>query len=165
MKDDPHLSMSLDVIRDCVVANGAVVAANSDRLDYPRDVQSYRYVWPRDAAFMCVAARRAGIRDFQEGFFRWLLHRAEGLRVSSRYRIPAWTGGVVAMPWETRWASIGTVTLNLPRLGYRAERNDERLFLSLPRRWNLPRRRKHRRRTLSRNCWLTGMRVPFPSLR
>ncbi|HRT71682.1 MAG TPA: hypothetical protein P5308_10005, partial [Syntrophales bacterium] len=79
MKDDPLLGISLDVIRDCVVANGAVVAANSDRPDYPRDVQSYRYVWPRDAAFMCVAARRAGIRDFQEGFFRWLLHRAEGL--------------------------------------------------------------------------------------
>ncbi len=82
MKDDPLLSMSLDVIRDCVVANGAVVAANSDRPDYPRPVQNYRYVWPRDAAFMCVAARRAGLRDFQEGFFCWLLHRAEGLRNS-----------------------------------------------------------------------------------
>jgi len=82
MKDDPLFSMSLEVIRDCVAANGAVVAANSDRPDYPRHVQSYRYVWPRDAAFMCVAARRAGLQDFQEGFFRWLLHRAEGLRDS-----------------------------------------------------------------------------------
>jgi GH15 family glucan-1,4-alpha-glucosidase len=82
MTDDPLLNMSLDVIRDCVVANGAVVAANSDRPDYPHCVQSYRHVWPRDAAFMCVAAGRAGLRDFQEGFFRWLLHRAEGLRDS-----------------------------------------------------------------------------------
>jgi glucoamylase len=82
MKDVPLFNISLDVIRDCVVANGAVVAANSDRPDYPRPVQNYRYVWPRDAAFMCVAAHRAGLRNFQEGFFRWLLHRAEGLRDS-----------------------------------------------------------------------------------
>jgi len=111
MKDDPLLSMSLDVIRDCVVANGAVVAANSDRPDYPRDVQSYRYVWPRDAAFMCVAARRAGIRDFQEGFFRWLLHRAEGLGESGllfqNYYVNGpkrWLGLQVDQNGTTLWA-------------------------------------------------------------
>lgn len=82
MMKEPLLEMSLDVIRDCVVANGAVVASNSDRTDYPRHVQSYRYVWPRDAAFMCVAANMAGCRYFQDGFFRWLLYRAEGLQES-----------------------------------------------------------------------------------
>lgn len=82
MKDESLLKTSLEVIRDCVVANGAVAAANSDRPDYPRNVQSYRYVWPRDAAFMCVAAHRAGLDDFQEAFFRWIFHRAEGLKES-----------------------------------------------------------------------------------
>src|SRR4030042_1735191 len=66
------------VLRGCAVQNGAIVAADSDLPDYPRQVQDYRYVWPRDASFMCVAANRAGVRDFQEGFFHWLLDRAEG---------------------------------------------------------------------------------------
>lgn len=79
---------------------------------------------PGGRAFLLEACETAA----EKGNVSFVFDRAEGLRVSSRYRIPAWTGGVVAMPWETRWASIGTVTLNLPRLGYRAERNDERLF-------------------------------------
>ncbi len=77
---DPLLARSIEVIRDCVRANGAVVAANSDRADYPRQVQDYRYVWPRDASYICVAAARAGIRHFQENFFNWLLNRAEDVR-------------------------------------------------------------------------------------
>ncbi|MBU3932202.1 MAG: hypothetical protein KKF01_07150 [Proteobacteria bacterium] len=76
------LNASLRVIRGCAVKNGAVVAADSDLPDYPRQAQDYRYVWPRDASFMCVAANRAGVRDFQEGFFHWLLDRAEGVRES-----------------------------------------------------------------------------------
>ena len=79
---------------------------------------------PEGRAFLLDVCMTAA----EKGNVSFVFDRAEGLRVSSRYRIPAWTGGVVAMPWETRWASIGTVTLNLPRLGYRAERNDERLF-------------------------------------
>ena len=51
---------SLEVIRGCALKNGAIVAADSDRPDYPNQVQNYRYVWPRDAAYLCVAANRAG---------------------------------------------------------------------------------------------------------
>jgi glucoamylase len=74
------LDASRRIIGDCVIENGAIVAANSDRPDYPRCVQSYRYVWPRDATYMCVADNWVGIRDFQERFFYWLMDRAEGLR-------------------------------------------------------------------------------------
>lgn len=69
---------SLEVIKDCCLVNGAIVAANSDREDYPCDVQNYRYVWPRDAAYICVAADRAGEHSIQENFYRWLINRAEG---------------------------------------------------------------------------------------
>ncbi|MBU2055785.1 MAG: hypothetical protein KJ936_04370 [Proteobacteria bacterium] len=82
MEDQGLVNASLRVIRGCAVQNGAIVAADSDLPDYPRQVQDYRYVWPRDASFMCVAANRAGLRDFQEGFFHWLLSRAEGMRES-----------------------------------------------------------------------------------
>lgn len=71
---------SIEIIKDCVLENGAVVAANSDRSDYPSDAQNYRYVWPRDAAYFCVAAKKLGVTDFQEKFFWWLIERAEGVK-------------------------------------------------------------------------------------
>ena len=74
--------VSLEVIRGCALKNGAIVAADSDRPDYPNQVQNYRYVWPRDAAYLCVAANGAGIRDFQEEFWNWLSDRAEGFSES-----------------------------------------------------------------------------------
>jgi GH15 family glucan-1,4-alpha-glucosidase len=73
------LDASLRVIRGCALRNGAIVAAESDLPVYPSQVQDYRYVWPRDASYMCVAANRAGVRDFQEPFFHWLRDRAEGV--------------------------------------------------------------------------------------
>ena len=76
------LEVSKQVIRDCCLENGAVVAANSDKDYYPNCVQSYRYVWPRDGAFICVAADMLGINDIQEPFFNWLWSRAEGFRKS-----------------------------------------------------------------------------------
>ena len=38
------LEASRRVIKDAVVENGAIVAANTDMKYYPRDVTSYRYV-------------------------------------------------------------------------------------------------------------------------
>jgi glucoamylase len=70
---------SREVLRDCCCANGAIVAANSDRTDYPHQVQSYRYVWPRDAAFICASLDHLDCVDEQLGFFRWLA-RAEDLK-------------------------------------------------------------------------------------
>jgi glucoamylase len=72
------LRASEQVIRDCALPNGAVVAANAAKPYYPRQAKDYRFVWPRDAMYTCRAARVLGI-DIQEKFFRWCM-RAEGWR-------------------------------------------------------------------------------------
>lgn len=68
------------VFRQCASPNGAIVAARPDLPNYPRDVQSYGFVWIRDAAFVCAAAHRVGLHDIQEPFYRWVLERAERTR-------------------------------------------------------------------------------------
>lgn len=72
------LKTSRQVIRDCCLENGAIVAANADKKYYPKEAYNYRYVWPRDVSFIIVAAKILGIKDVQEPFFEWLLNRAEG---------------------------------------------------------------------------------------
>ena len=72
------IESSKKVIRDCSLENGAIVAARSDKADYPKEAKHYTYVWPRDAAYICVVAMKAGIKDIQEPFFQWCLERAEG---------------------------------------------------------------------------------------
>jgi GH15 family glucan-1,4-alpha-glucosidase len=67
------------VIRDCVIENGAIVAANPTKAYYSNEAKHYFYVWPRDAAFTCMAAKMAGITDIQEPFFDWILDRAEDM--------------------------------------------------------------------------------------
>lgn len=74
------LATSREVIRDCALENGAVVAANTDKPYTPREAANYRAVWPRDAAFVCVAAKRLGMREIGERFLRWLDERPEGFR-------------------------------------------------------------------------------------
>jgi GH15 family glucan-1,4-alpha-glucosidase len=69
---------SKKIFEDCSLENGAIVAANSDNISYPKDVQNYRYVWPRDASFICVASDILGIKNIQENFYQWLIERAEG---------------------------------------------------------------------------------------
>jgi len=59
------------VIKDCALENGAIVAANIDKDYIHREVANYRWVWPRDAAFVCVAADLLGLK-IQEPFFSWL---------------------------------------------------------------------------------------------
>lgn len=68
---------SKEVIKNCALENGAIVAANSDLNIYPKDVQSYRYVWPRDASFLLVAADILKISNIHENFYNWILDRAE----------------------------------------------------------------------------------------
>jgi len=65
------LETSREVIRDAVLDNGAIVAANTDKPYYPREAANYRYVWPRDACFTAVAAEIQGI-PAADKFFRWL---------------------------------------------------------------------------------------------
>lgn len=72
------IKTSKKVILDCSLDNGAIVAANSTKLYYPKEVKNYFYVWPRDASFTCIAADILGIKNIQEKFFDWLIERAEG---------------------------------------------------------------------------------------
>jgi glucoamylase len=72
------IKASRTVIKDCCLENGAIVAANSAKPHYPRESKNYFYVWPRDAAFTCMAADVLGVEGMQERFFDWLLERAEG---------------------------------------------------------------------------------------
>lgn len=78
------LKKSEEVILDCSLPNGAIIAANTDHHAHPKDVQSYRYVWPRDAGYTCVAANALGIRDIQPKFFEWIIHRAEDFDTEGR---------------------------------------------------------------------------------
>lgn len=71
---------SRDVIRDCALENGAIVAANTDKRYTPRSASDYRSVWPRDAAFVCIAALYLQIPDIVERFLLWLDEKPEGFR-------------------------------------------------------------------------------------
>ncbi len=70
------LKVSRTVIQDCALENGAIVAANSDKPYFPKEAYDYRYVWIRDASFVCVAADILQI-PIQEPFFSWLYKNPE----------------------------------------------------------------------------------------
>ncbi|NOQ38635.1 hypothetical protein GQ472_07170, partial [archaeon] len=70
------LEVSKKIIKDCSFPNGAIVAANSTKPYFPKGTNNYRFVWPRDASYICIAAKILGL-DIQEKFFRWCM-KAEG---------------------------------------------------------------------------------------
>ncbi|MBC5792762.1 MAG: hypothetical protein H8Z69_01860 [Nanohaloarchaea archaeon] len=72
------IETSREVIKDCQVENGAIVAANSDKEYYPENVSNYRFVWPRDAAFVIYAEKLLGMEELENEFIEWLHDRAEG---------------------------------------------------------------------------------------
>ncbi|MFH1584632.1 MAG: glycoside hydrolase family 15 protein [Patescibacteria group bacterium] len=78
----PHirhlLKKSKEVFLDCALENGGIVAANTDNLCYSKETKNYRFVWPRDAAFILYAVKLLGIPKIEERFVRWLLERVEG---------------------------------------------------------------------------------------
>lgn len=73
------IETSREVIRDSALENGAVVATNTDKAYYPREAANYRWVWPRDASFTCVAAEILKI-PIQEPFFDWLYLRPKDFK-------------------------------------------------------------------------------------
>jgi len=82
------LKSTVRVLRDCSVKNGAIVAANTDMEYYPKDVSPYRFVWIRDAAYICVAAdvleeRGVASLKIQRKFFRWCIERPQGFSEAS----------------------------------------------------------------------------------
>jgi len=93
-----------NVIKDCSLDNGAIVAANSGHRAYPATVQNYGYVWIRDASYICIAADILGLRDIPERFFAWCLHRAEGFRTNgvfhNAYNINGTIHGTLVSPKE-----------------------------------------------------------------
>lgn len=74
------ITKSREIILDSVLENGAIIAANSDKNYYPKLAKDYHYVWPRDAACICVAAQLLGIKNIQEPFFAWLEDRPEDFK-------------------------------------------------------------------------------------
>jgi len=73
------LDRSKEVIKDCALENGAIVAANTDEPYVPREAKDYRYVWPRDAAFICKAANLLGMK-ITEPYLDWLYKRPEDFK-------------------------------------------------------------------------------------
>lgn len=73
------IEISKQVIRDCALENGAIVAANTDKAYTPREAANYRAVWPRDASFVCMAAQILDL-PIQKPFFQWLYARPEDFK-------------------------------------------------------------------------------------
>jgi glucoamylase len=74
------IEVSRQVISDCALENGAIVAANCFKEYFPKEAKDYMYVWPRDASFTCVSADILHMENVQERFFDWCINRAEGFR-------------------------------------------------------------------------------------
>ncbi len=73
------IRISKNVIEESSLENGAIVAANSDKSIYPTNTQDYKYVWVRDASYICISADLLSLKDIPERFFEWCFNRAEGL--------------------------------------------------------------------------------------
>ena len=100
------IKVSKEVIANGSLENGAIVAANSDKTTYPATTQDYRYVWIRDAAYVCMAADLLGLRDIPERFFDWCLNRAEDFKetgfFSNAYNVNGTIHGTLISPDEPK---------------------------------------------------------------
>jgi len=100
------IKVSKEVIEDGSLENGAIVAANSDKAIYPAATQDYRYVWVRDASYVCMAADLLSLRDISERFFDWCLNRAEDFKetgfFSNAYNVNGTIHGTLISPDEPR---------------------------------------------------------------
>lgn len=76
------IKKSKEVIESCCLENGAIIAADSGHFAYPKEVQNYSYVWPRDASFILAAADILNLKNVHERFYSWLWKRAEDVSES-----------------------------------------------------------------------------------
>jgi len=76
------INSSKQVFQDVSLPVGAIIAANTDLPYYPKRAANYHFVWPRDAAFICVAAKRVDLNIYDK-FFEWLEDRPEGFKKES----------------------------------------------------------------------------------
>lgn len=86
-----------EVMKDCTLENGAIVAANSTKKYYPATAKNYFYVWPRDAAYACLAADKMGNKDMQKNFFIWCLDYAEGFSETGLFYEKYYPNGLKAL--------------------------------------------------------------------
>ena len=91
------MEISIKVIKDGCLENGAIVASNSTKIFYPKEAKNYFYVWPRDASYVCIAADMAKITDIQENFFNWCLKRAEGFKEEGLFFEKYYINGLKAL--------------------------------------------------------------------
>jgi glucoamylase len=100
------IKISKKVIENGSLENGAIIAADSDKAIYPSNVQNYRYVWVRDAAYVCMAADLLKLKDIPERFFDWCLHRAEDFKqtglFSNAYNVNGTIHGTLIPPDEVK---------------------------------------------------------------
>lgn len=75
-KVEKLIKISREVIKDCCMRNGAIVASNSSKPYFHKEAKDYKFVWPRDASFTCIAANLLGMK-IQEKFFKWCM-KAQG---------------------------------------------------------------------------------------
>jgi glucoamylase len=91
------LKVSREIIDDCTLENGGIVASNSTKGYFPDSAKNYLYIWPRDAAYTCLAANYLEIMDLQKFFFRWCLTRAEGFRKNGLFYEKYYPNGLKAL--------------------------------------------------------------------
>jgi len=70
------IESSTQVLNDCMMPGGGIVAANTRKSYYPRNAKNYMFVWPRDGAFACQASELLNL-NISERFFSWCIS-AEG---------------------------------------------------------------------------------------
>jgi len=84
------IKTSKKVILSCCLENGAIVAANPIKYEYPNSTPNYFYIWPADAAHVCIACDYLGLHKIPENFFEWFEKKAEGIEkgwVFQRYTV------------------------------------------------------------------------------
>ncbi|MCK5476295.1 MAG: glycoside hydrolase family 15 protein [Candidatus Aenigmarchaeota archaeon] len=86
-----------EIIKDSSLENGGIVAANTTKNNYPINAKNYFYVWPRDAAFTCIACDELKINGIQENFFNWCLNRAEGFKKNGLFYEKYYPNGLKAL--------------------------------------------------------------------
>lgn len=86
-----------DLIKNCSLESGGIVAADSTKNNYPPSAKNYFYIWPRDASFACIAADMLGIKEIQENFFNWCFERAEGFKEKGLFYEKYYPNGLKAL--------------------------------------------------------------------
>lgn len=133
MKHDERLqrflARSREVLNDCALENGAVVAANTDKQYTPRAASDYRSVWPRDAVFVCVAAKLLGQPEVSERFLLWVDEKPEGFRKEKLLYQKYSTNGR-KQGWQFQADQMGTI-LWLVNWFYEGKREQAERFFPL----------------------------------